>query len=155
METSLQDPTLCFNTKNSPIEKISPSNVQNVGSVYDRRLFWKFTWEVFIARKNPFLVKCVGSDHLALTTSTFTGSKCTNLLPRWQQTSIKLDEKIYLLSDQVTRQSLKVLVEEGGHPFCATTEQIPHFWTRLSLWLIPPSDCWVLVKFRNLSRTQT
>lgn len=32
-----------------------------------------------------------------------------------------------ILVYQVTRQSLKVLVEEGGHPFCATTEQIPHF----------------------------
>ena len=152
--TNLLDPTSCFNTKSSPTEKICPSNVLNVESVYDRRLFWKFTWEVFIVRKNPFLVKCVDSDHLALTTSTFIGSKSTNLPPRWQHTSIILDEKIEQLLDQVTRQSLKVLVEEGGHPFCATTEQIPHFWTKLSLLLILPSNCWVLVKSFNRSITQ-
>jgi len=35
--------------------------------------------------------------------------------------------KVHNLTTKVTRQSLKVLVEEGGHPFCATTEQIPHF----------------------------
>ena len=140
--TNLQDPTSCFNTKSSPTEKIFPSNVLNAESVYDRRLSWKFTWEVFIVRKNPFLVKCVDSDHLALTTSTFIGSKSTNLPPRWQHTSIILDEKTDQLLDQVTRQSLKVLVEEGGHPFCATTEQIPHFWNMLSLLLILPSICW-------------
>ena len=37
--TNLQDPTLCFNIKSSPTEKICPLNVQNVENVYDQRLF--------------------------------------------------------------------------------------------------------------------
>ena len=130
--TNLQDPTSCFNTKSSPTEKICPLNVPNVESVYAPRLFWKYTWEVCIARRSHFPAKCVDSDRLASTTWTFTGSKCTTSLPRWCYASIEVLLNVFI--DQVTRQSLKVLVEEGGHPFCATTEQIPHFWNWLSLW---------------------
>ena len=94
--TNSQDPTSCFNTKSSPTEKICPLNVLNAESVYAPRPFWKFTWEVYIARRSHFPVKCVDSDRLALTILTFTGSKCTTLLPRWCYTSIAVVVKSLL-----------------------------------------------------------